>query len=164
MKVEEMEELIVPAGKYYVVSNPIRLACIGLGSCLAITMHDPRKGLGGLAHTMLPTYSDGHDKENPGKYTDMAIYLMIDELIELGGHKSGLKAKIVGGAQMFQNPNTDFLDIGKRNIDSAIRTLENEGICLVSKHVGGSKGRNVWFDVCTGMIDLQMGRNAMISI
>jgi len=164
MNVGGNRNLAVPIGKYYVAIEPITLTCIGLGSCLAIALYDPDRGIGSMAHTMLPNYSEGLDKENPGKYTDIAIYLMVDELTELGAWKGGLKAKIAGGAQMFQSFDGEGLDIGMRNVDAAIETLEKEGIALVSKHVGGSRGRNIWFDVRTGVIDLQMGRDEIIRI
>ena len=152
---ENEEEISVAVGSYYVASNPGQLCCIGLGSCVAIALHDPRRHIGGLAHAMLPKYEEGRDKLNAGKYVDTAVYLMVDELIEMGAKKHALTAKIVGGSQMFQFSVSDTLDIGSRNIEAALATLEKEGITIIAEDVGGYVGRTIHFDLCTGKIRIQ---------
>jgi chemotaxis protein CheD len=151
-------------GEYRIAKESIRLSCIGLGSCVAIAISDAKHTVGALAHTMLPVYDEGLDKGSPGKYTDMAIYLIVDELLAMDMSRYDLKAKIMGGAQMFQGMSPEPLDIGARNIESAIQTLRKERIPLVARHVGGSKGRSIWFDVRTGAISVQVARGSTITI
>ena len=153
------EEIIVEVGKYHVAGNPAKLICIGLGSCIAVALYDPKRNVGGLAHAMLPNYIDGVDKRNPGKYVDTSIYLMVDEIIEMGSKKGSLKAKLVGGAQMFSFIFTNFLDIGSKNIEIAKETLKQEGIPLIGKNVGGSRGRTISFDIKTGKIEIRVSGN-----
>ncbi len=105
------QEIMVGVGTYYVANNPTKLTCHGLGSCVAIALHDPTLHIGALAHAMLPKYSEGRDKTNPGKYVDTSIYLMVDELLERGTKKHSIKAKLVGGAQMFSFINPGVLDV-----------------------------------------------------
>lgn len=149
------EELVVGVGSYHVSKEPVRLVCISLGSCVAISIHDARRDIGGLSHAMLPFYGDGRDKVNAAKYVDTSIYLMVDDILENGMRKRELKAKISGGAQMFSYINSDSLDIGSRNIDAAREVLKKEGIRLVAEDVGGHRGRTVHFDVVSGGMSIQ---------
>lgn len=146
------------------VSNPARLHCVGLGSCAAIILHDRIHRLGGLAHAMLPRYEEGHDKARPGKYVDTAIYLMVEELLEMGAARQGIVAKVVGGAQMFSTVASDFLDIGARNIASSRQILKKEGIRIIAEDVGGKQGRSLVFDVRTGGVLVTTGRESTRSI
>ena len=154
-------EIVVTVGSYFISRNPKLLTCIGLGSCLAIALYNSKDRIGGLTHSMLPLYKEGRDKINPAKYVDTSIYLMVDDLISIGCKKSSLKAKIVGGAQMFNFHNSGILDIGKRNIKIARETLKKEGIPLVASDVGGNKGRTISFDIKTGKIQINVnGKHA----
>ena len=149
------QEYIVGVGSYCVANNPTKLLCIGLGSCLAIALHVPVKRIGTLAHAMLPLYKEGRDKNNPEKYVDTSIYLMVDELMDAGVKKSSIRAKLIGGAQMFSYLSPDTLDVGTRNIESANRILREEGIPIIAKDVGGNRGRTISFDIRTGLIDVK---------
>ena len=151
-----VKEFIVVVGTYIVAKNPTILTCIGLGSCLAVALHDKDQHIGVLTHSMLPRYKEGKDKLNPGKYVDTSIYLMVDELLQMGSKKRALKAKIIGGAQMFNFQSSDILDIGKRNIEAAKVTLKAEGIPIVAKETGGNKGRTITFDIKTGKIEIRI--------
>ncbi|GAF76174.1 unnamed protein product [marine sediment metagenome] len=157
------KEIMVGVGSYYVAKNPAKLICHGLGSCIAIALHSPRMHTGALAHAMLPRYSEGRDKTNPGKYVDTSIYLMVDELLERGAKKHSIKAKLVGGAQMFSFINPGVLDVGRRNIETANKILKEEGIKIMAKNVGGSKGRTISFDIKTGLIEVKIiGKEATV--
>ncbi|MCK4718175.1 MAG: chemotaxis protein CheD [Thermoplasmata archaeon] len=157
-------DIVVEVASYHVAANPTRLMCIGLGSCVAIALYDPIHHLGGLAHAMLPRYQEGRDKTNVGKYVDTSIYLMIDELIALGAKKGSLKAKLVGGAQMFSYLSPGTLDIGTRNVEAARETLKKERVPIVAEDVGGTRGRTMTFDIKTGLIGIQTARKHAKSI
>jgi chemotaxis protein CheD len=149
-------EIIVAVGKYYVARNPTQLICIGLGSCLAVTLYDPKNRIGSLAHAMLPNYVEGIDKSNPGKYVDTSIYLMVDEILEMGGNRRAIEAKLVGGSQMFSFISPGALDIGSRNIEIAKKILDQEGIPIKKEDVGGTKGRTITFDIRTGEMEVRV--------
>jgi chemotaxis protein CheD len=154
---EVRRERSVGVGEYHIVAPPGKLTCIGLGSCVGIAIYDTRAGIGGVAHAMLPKYDEGRDKKNVSKYTDSAIYIMVDELVELGCSKVSLRAKMAGGAQMFSFIASDNLNIGQRNSDAARETLKKERIPLIGEHVGGSKGRTTIFDPTSGQYRIQIG-------
>lgn len=53
-----------------------------------------------------------------GKYADTAIKSLYEMLIKLGANENTLKAKIAGGAQMFQfSSGNEMMRIGPRNVE-----------------------------------------------
>ena len=149
------KEQVVEVSSFRVAGNPSTLMCLGLGSCLGIALYDPEKRLGGLAHAMLPRFKEGRNKTALAKYVDTSIYLMVDEIIDRGGRKQNLWAKLVGGSRMFQSFSQDYLDIGARNIEAAHETLKKERIRIKAEHTGGICGRTITFDLTTGKIKVR---------
>lgn len=156
-RINGQTEVVLGVAEHFVAAPPQTFTCIGLGSCVGIAIYDPRTGLGGLAHAMLPRFDDGKDKTNASKYADSCIYVMVDELLEMGANRSSMRAKIAGGAQMFQFLSSDTLNIGLRNSEVARETLMKERIPLIAEDVGGNEGRTVRFDPSTGSYTIQKG-------
>ncbi|NMA70072.1 MAG: chemotaxis protein CheD [Desulfitobacterium sp.] len=137
-----------------VAKSPNILMTAGLGSCIGICIHDPFRKVGGMAHIMLPN-SNGNDS-NPAKYADTAVELLIKEIINLGGSKTRLRAKIAGGAQMFSFAGKPpVLKIGDRNAEAVVAELKRLGIPLLVSDVGGSFGRTIHFDVGSGALKVR---------
>ena len=64
-----------------------------------------------------------------------------------------LKAKIAGGAQMFQfSTGSDLMRIGPRNVEAVKRVLNQLGIELVAEDCGGNNGRTIEFNPKTGLL------------
>ncbi len=145
-----------------VTKDADNLVVHGIGSCLVITLHDPRLKVGGLAHAMLPTdsrpkgqlHAEECDLSLNAKYVDTAIDKMIKKMLAYGVKKQDIEAKIIGGANMFSM--SDSSDIGMQNVISAKEKLEKEGINLVAESVGGSIGRSVEFSVAAGTVTVKM--------
>lgn len=131
-------QLMLGIGDYAVGSEP--MTSIGLGSCVALIVHDPVLKIGGMAHVMLPE-SNGR-KECRGKYADTAVELLVSSLRERSGRENGLVAKIAGGACMFSSF-TGRINIGERNVESLKAHLKRYGVRLVAEDTGGSCGRSV---------------------
>ncbi|MFL5578460.1 MAG: chemotaxis protein CheD [Gemmatimonadaceae bacterium] len=131
-----------------------RLATIGLGSCVAIALHDPAAGVGGLAHILLPNESLSRDTSNPAKFPATAIPVLVAELRRLGSRgASAMTARIAGGASMFsQLLPAGGVNMGERNVDATHRALQSAGIRVVGQDTGGDYGRSVYFDVGTGRV------------
>ncbi|KLU60393.1 chemoreceptor glutamine deamidase CheD [Peptococcaceae bacterium CEB3] len=135
---------------YKTASTPDILMTAGLGSCVGVCLHDPLLKVGGLAHIMLPK-ANGKTGDNPFKYADTAIALMLGEVLALGGMRGRLRAKMAGGAQMFSFPGKPpILKIGDRNAEAVAEELKHLGIPLVTFDTGGSFGRTIHFDLKTG--------------
>jgi|SRR5690625_415775 len=127
---------------------PDKIRTSGLGSCIGVVVYDLMKQIAGLAHIMLPHSSLTREKNfNIYKYADTAVPYMIEQLIEKGARSFALKAKIAGGAQMFQFSNTSsMMQIGARNIEAVKDILKKYNIPIVSEDVGGNSGRTIEFD------------------
>ncbi len=137
-------------GEFVISHNDDTLVALGLGSCIGICIIDEEKGIGGLAHIMLPSSKDCTETSNKNKFADSAIPAMIQGLISAGARREKLKAKIAGGAHMFTSiMDEDSMNIGKRNAEAVISILETEHIPIMAKDVGGSTGRTVRIELST---------------
>ncbi|MBU0982165.1 chemotaxis protein CheD [Patescibacteria group bacterium] len=128
----------------------------GIGSCVVVTMYDPVNRVGGLFHAILPQrvdYLTAKDEEEPNaKYADEAIVTMLKELQKLGANKADIRAKIIGGAEMFKNFATGAASIGSQNVESAKKKLAELQINLESEDTGGTIGRSVEFTLVNGLV------------
>ena len=127
------------------------LVTLGLGSCVAIVLHDEGARVGGLAHVLLPEPALSRDQGNANKFASTAVPALVKEMARLGARPGRLKARLIGGAAMFQGlmvPGS--LNMGARNVIASREALERAGIPVVAEEVGGDYGRSVRFHVGAG--------------
>lgn len=137
---------------------PGTLITYALGSCIGICLYDPVLRLGGMIHIMLPETVSRQDGGNIFKYADTGILEMIRKMEVFGGVTSRMTAKIAGGAKMFDIPgdsNTGIGNIGKRNIESVKKVLQQCKIRLVKEDVGSNYARTMLFDTDTGQVTIR---------
>lgn len=148
-----MAELIrVGMADYKVGRAPASLISYGLGSCIGISLYDPQAKVGGLLHIMLPDSTQARPTDNPAKFADTGLPLMLQKVLELGASRSRLVAKMAGGAQMFAFANaTDIMRVGARNAEAAKKILQDMNIRLIAEDTGGTYGRTVQIDLETGV-------------
>lgn len=140
------DNIIVGIADYKVTKSPNKLVTLGLGSCIGICIYDTQNKIGGLAHIMLPCMPANNENalKSPSKYANTAIPLMIEELIQKGACHKNLVAKIIGGANMFENlSNSLHQTIGYRNQLSVKETLKNLKIPILKEELGGNVGRSI---------------------
>lgn len=143
----EINEVKVGIADLNVVKEPDRIITIGLGSCIGIALFDGMNGIGGLAHIMLPDSTQFNNITNPLKFADLAVPILIDKMEAIGAAKRNLKAKIAGGASMFNfTDKSMIMDIGNRNSIAVKNMLRKLAIPLVSEEIGGNKGRTMIFN------------------
>jgi chemotaxis protein CheD len=148
-----MRKIAVGIGELRTGSPGEVLAAVGLGSCVAVAIHDRARLRGSLAHIMLPQQSDGlrRSGENMHKYADVAVPEAIRALELIGCRRADLGAKIAGGASIFDlGRGAEGGDIGTRNVEAVLRALEELGVPLLGSDVGGREGRTVEFLIDTG--------------
>lgn len=137
-------------------SAPDTLISYGLGSCVGIAVYDGVAKIGGLAHIMLPDSSQSRGGENPAKFADSAIPILIRNMIKLGAVQTRMVAKIAGGAQMFNFASSnDVLRIGERNAEAVKIVLKKEGIKIVAEDIGGGHGRTVELILDSGIYKIK---------
>src|SRR5881227_2984809 len=127
------------------------IVTLGLGSCVAIMLHDPQARAGAMAHVLLPSKSLARDATNPAKFPETAVPLLVHRLATLGADPRHLVAKLAGGASMFAQLMTPgSVQMGERNIAAARAELRRAGIPVMAEAVGGGAGRSVRFHVEIG--------------
>src|SRR5690625_908744 len=137
------------------VKAPLTIRTSGLGSCVGVVIYDLSKKVAGLAHIMLPN-ANGKKNDNKYKYADTAIDILIEKLLNESASKFNMKAKIAGGAQMFQlTTGSDVMRIGPRNVEAVRKELDKHRIPIIAEDVGGNSGRTIEFDPVTGKLKIR---------
>lgn len=140
-----------------VVKAPNTIRTSGLGSCVGVVIYDESKQIAGLIHVMLPDSSLGKvDATNVAKFADTGIKALLDMLKAEGVQTFKLKAKIAGGAQMFQfTSDKTSMRIGPRNVEAVKNELKKFKIPLVAEDTGGNSGRTIEFNPVTNMLNIR---------
>ena len=129
---------------------PDALTTLGLGSCVGIAIRDPARGIGGLAHIMLPDSTLLKDNSNIPKFADTGIEELVRQLVAMGASRMRLESKIAGGAQMFSLSGKAGAQIGARNAEAAKKKLKELRIPILSEDTGQNFGRTVIYYPANG--------------
>jgi chemotaxis protein CheD len=151
-----VKETIVKVAEWAVEQGDGVLVTLGLGSCVAIMLHDAQSQAGAMAHVLLPSRSLARDSTNHAKFPDTAVPLLVDRLKRLGADPRRLVAKLAGGASMFSQlvtPGT--IQMGERNVLAARSVLRAAGIPIMRESVGGERGRSIRFYVGDGRVEVR---------
>jgi chemotaxis protein CheD len=143
-------EILVGMGQIVEGQAPQRMWAI-LGSCIGLALYHPGRRVAVMAHIVLAD-SAGRDGA-PGKFADTAVPHMLGLLRRQGIPVHGLTAKLAGGANMFNGSGP--LQIGDANAAAVTAALEKAGIRRVAQDFGGTRGRRVQFDCCSGEMIVQ---------
>lgn len=152
----EIKEIKVGIADLNIAASPNKLITVGLGSCIGIALYDDVKSVGGLAHIMLPDSVAFNTVNNPMKFADLAIPILLDKVQSLGAVKRNLRAKIAGGASMFNfSDKSMIMDIGARNSVAVKEALGKLSIPIIGEDCGGNKGRTMIFDTLNGVVQIR---------
>lgn len=138
-----------------------RLSTVGLGSCVAVAIHDPIAHVGGLIHFQLATaeLDPARAGAQPFLFGDVGIRTLSVQLGKVGAIPARCKVHVVGGAQMMAAVSS--AQIGKKNVLVARKQLWQLGYLIEGEVVGGTTSRSVTLDVGHGDIDIrEHGRHA----
>jgi chemotaxis protein CheD len=144
------DRILIGVGELATGQHPQVLVTQALGSCVGVTLWDPRTRVGGMAHVMLP--ASGHSTA-PGRATrfaDLAVPALVDLLTDLGSPKRRLIAKIAGGSAMFTGDSMG--SIGARNAAAVVDHLEQLGLLVQASDCGGSHARTIELHLETGVL------------
>ena len=140
------------------------LITTGLGSCVAIALHDAQSGVGGLAHVLLPHAALASRGARAGKFPSTAVPAMLARMRELGA-QGEISAKLIGGASMFsQLLPAGSVGLGVRNVKAARQACVEFAVPVVAEEVGGTMGRSVIFDVASGRVQVRSVRGADVEL
>lgn len=146
--------------------KPIMLTTV-LGSCVCVTFHHSGRKVGGMFHAMLP--DKGLRRSSHSRvcnFADLAVAAMVERFMEAGMAPAELTVKIFGGANTLEagygGPNHDMLDVGRKNVDTALAALATHGLEPISSDVLGARGRKLFFSTVTGEVWLNYLTPALV--
>jgi len=149
-------EIIVRVADLQVGGVGDLLVTVGLGSCIAIVLHDAGARVGGLAHVLLPSPALSRQDGNPARSPHTAVPRLLELMAGRGASPRRVTARLAGGASMFAAlapPGT--IQMGERNVVASRQVLHSHGIPLVGEAVGGDFGRTVRLDVSQGSLEVR---------
>jgi chemotaxis protein CheD len=146
----DIEAAKILPGEYYVTGRNMLLVTV-LGSCVAACIRDPKTGLGGMNHFMLPESSDRGDLVSSSmRYGGYAMEVLINQLVKMGANRSRLEAKVFGGGAVLRGFTT--VNVGERNSEFVLEYLQTEHIKVVSQDLMGLYPRKVYFFPASGRV------------
>ncbi len=155
-------EILVRVAEYRAGGAGDILLTIGLGSCVAVVLHDPEAKVGGLAHILLPSPALSRRDPAPGKFPQTAVPLLLQEMTARGARQSRITARLAGGASMFTNLQpAGTVQMGERNLVATRAALSHHNIPLVGSAVGGDYGRTIRLFVDDGRIEVSTVRRGV---
>jgi chemotaxis protein CheD len=153
-------ELRVGIARHAVAKAPGRLVCVGVGSCVVITIFDAAAQVGALAHVLLPDETQGSSAGHPARFATTAVPLLLNAL-KARGANGPYVAKLAGGAGLFADVLTSKGRVGERNVAAARAALQEAGVAISGEDVGGGTGRSIVFDVETGKVAVRSAKGDM---
>ncbi len=137
-------------GEYYVTGRDMLLVTV-LGSCVSACIRDPKTGLGGMNHFMLPESSDRDDVLSSSmRYGGYAMEVLVNQLVKMGANRVRLEAKVFGGGAVLRGFTT--VNVGERNSEFVLEYLETERIKVVSQDLMGLYPRKVYYFPASGRV------------
>jgi chemotaxis protein CheD len=112
-----------------------------------VCLWDPVAGVGGMTHFLLP--ESGTAPPAP-RFGDVALRMLVDELVKLGASDRRLRACLFGGSA--PPIVTEGGHLGDRNIQAARAWLGTRSITVWQAEVGGTNARKVLFTPSTGAV------------
>ncbi len=152
-----MSQVKVGISDLNVVRAPDSLVTYALGSCVGICLYDANTKIAGLSHIMLPSSKEMTNmKTEIYKYADTAIVALLQKMQSMGARQIYLKAKIAGGAQMFNgNSNSSLSRIGQRNVAAVKAELARLRIPIIAEDTGKNYGRTLYLDASDGSMRIK---------
>ena len=160
-----MKALVVGISDCQVSAGPDgELVTYALGSCIAVSVWDPQRHIGGLLHYMLPESTMDRNKaeSNPCMFADTGIERLFRMATDKGADRRRLVVRLAGGAQVL-DPQGVF-NIGKRNYQAARKLLWKYGVLIASEAVGGEVSRTVRLSAEDGRFRVREGNGTEIDL
>lgn len=141
-------------GDFYVTREDEVLDTV-LGSCVSACIRNPKTGIGGMNHFMLP-HPRGNEKADSWgsvagsatRYGSASMEQLINKVLGSGGTRADLEVKIFGGARVL----AVATDVGEHNVHFVRAFLKNEGLKVISEDVGNTTPRHIQYFPLSGKV------------
>jgi chemotaxis protein CheD len=147
------KRISIHIGGLYASNEPAVIETL-LGSCVAVCLFDPIAQIGGMNHILLPGKADLKHFDNVARYAINAMELLINRVLNLGGKRQHMVAKVFGGAHVLPAISPEN-GMGGKNAEFVLEFLQMEAITVVSQNLGGHDTRRIYFHTDTGDVFLK---------
>ena len=148
-RLDGKSEFFLGIGEVAFAKKPCVIRTV-LGSCIGVTIYDPKLRIGGMSHFLLAKAPEGQIST---RYGDIALDALIDNFRRAGSHIHRLEACIAGGGLILDMNEVFF--VGEKNIKVADEVLSRRGIRVLRREVGGERGRRMVLDSETGFVTIE---------
>ncbi|MDD5176221.1 MAG: chemotaxis protein CheD [Sterolibacterium sp.] len=145
--------IFLNAGDFHFGEAPLQLETL-LGSCVTVTLWQPRRQIGGMCHFLVPSRAKTKEEVLDGHFADEAFALFDQAILKSGCRPEQFQAKLFGGGDMFPQARSS-LNVGENNIAVARQFLKQRGIPLLAEHAGGAGHRKLIFDLANGEVQIR---------
>ncbi len=128
-------------GQLHVAQGEVAVTTI-LGSCVSVCLFDPVASVGGINHYLLPRTAG---REPSLRFGDVAMRMLLDQVLAKGASRERLGAKVFGGAGPVDTFSRGRRPLGMENSLVALEFLRAESIPVLQQDVGGTAGRKLVF-------------------
>jgi chemotaxis protein CheD len=154
---QEIQAVYLHPGEICVSRHPRKVITV-LGSCVSVTMFNPRLRLGAICHGILPQCRSTKEEclascIETFKYMDCAILHMLHTFREHGIMNNEIEIKVFGGADTLVSKSSNT--IGSQNIKTTLDIFSKEKLKVVAADVGDFFGRKLFFFTDTGDVYLK---------
>lgn len=146
MNRSELREYVLKPGYIFFSADPTVILSV-LGTSVAVTLHDKERRVGGMNHFVYPWL--GHEIQPTALYARPAVMQLLRMFHNAGASLEKIEAHVIGGATP-PDATGEEAEIGRHNIDAAVRMLEHYDIPISGQEVGGRHGRKLLFNTQSG--------------
>jgi chemotaxis protein CheD len=147
LAVAERSNFYLHPGQIFVSAESYAVTTI-LGSCVSACLWDPLTKIGGINHFLLPLEVGA--AQASGRFGNLAVRELIQELLTGGVAQGRLRAKLFGGACVLDAFRDRENHLGSKNVQIAREVLSAADIPIVGEDVGGRYGRKLIFHTDNG--------------
>lgn len=147
-------------GTYFVSSGDDEVLTAVLGSCVGVCVRDPKSGIGGMNHFMLPV-QPAHEARPDNvdlRCGAHAMEVLLNEVLATGCPRNRMEVKVFGGADLVGASRP----VGTLNAQFAMDYLDCEGMPVTAHDIGGTEPRRVEFFPISGRARVKLIRDNVV--
>lgn len=152
------EHVHLLAGQLYFGNAAARVHTL-LGSCVAITLWNPSRRIGGMCHFLLPNRVRAPGMPRDGRFGEESLEMLVEALTKAGTKPQDYTVHLYGGADTMSDTQGIKLNVGERNIEQGWTLIDRYGFNLENVDVGDHVPRNVSMTFHDGEVVMRRGRS-----
>lgn len=150
------QSLNLLAGQVYLGTQAAAVRTL-LGSCVAVTLWNPQRRVGGMCHFLLPSRQRKPGEAPDARFGEESLAWMLKALQRHGLTPQACEAHLYGGADTLPESTGVRFNVGERNIEMGWSLIERCGAALQGVDVGDHVPRQVNMDLRTGEVVCKRG-------